>query len=651
MFTNASTTAAEATMREVRALGEDERFQRMNALEALWNGDHYALDGRKSFWDATVPLRQRAPAIQSRVARTAGLRLAHMVFGERSFPSMAVEGGGFGALLTDGDADALGALLHEIIASVRLSARARAYLIEGLKTGTSVAVQSIVCGKPRMQILPAKWCRAERDAAGRVVRLVVRYKSGNGDALTWYRREIGGGRDRVWQPVPIDRSGVEPAWDTLPLASDIPCPIVAVCWTACLAETVEEGVSDDGHALAEGMEAEVEALDMELSQLYRNALYNGEPQIARIGVDTGASMGSPGVTAGAPPSGFSWANTMTTAMGAVRGWVGGGQTATQKAPGKIWDIPVGGDVKLVESTGAGANIIAGAVTELRRTIADSLGVVLVDPQSIGKGDLSARALSLLFGPQLDTADNLRVEYGDALLCIVDQFFQLCAFVESVHLPSWAAARPALSRCWGMIDGMRTWIGPNVKLSWGEYFEPAWSDIDAAITAAEKAVGSRPVLSRRRAVTLLAPIVGTEDIDAEIADIAREEGESADAVHRTIAGLHEPTHAEAEAIAGESEPEAPAATAPTATGIDANAIKDQSAALNGAQVAAAQSIAQAVTAGALSRSQGIALLLISFPITRAQAEAVVGDAPTATGGAALSPFRPANPVAPTSEGDG
>ena len=476
MFTNASTDAANATMREVRALGEDERYQRINALEALWIGERYTLDGRKSFWDATVPLRQRAPAIQSRIVRTAGLRLAHMVFGERSFPHVAVEGGGFGAQTTSDDAEKISALVRDIIAAVRLSSRARAYLIEGLKTGTSVSIQSLANGKPRMQIVPAKWCRADRDASGRVARLVIQYKAGNGAALTWYRREIGGGTDRVWTGQPVRRDGMEPDWSTLAPTSECACPFAAVVWTACLAEVVEDSVTDDGHALAEGLECEVEALDMELSQLYRNALYNGEPQIARIGVDTQASMGAPGVTAGAPPPGFSWANSVASA---VRGWVGGGQTATQKAPGKIWDIPTGGDVKLVESTGAGANIIKGAVDELRRTLADSLGVVLVDPQAIGKGDLSARALSLLFGPQLDTADNLRVEYGDALAEIVDQFLRLCASYDSVHLPSWVDVRPALSRCWGTVDGVRTWITPRIAMQWGEYFEPAWSEIGRA----------------------------------------------------------------------------------------------------------------------------------------------------------------------------
>ena len=41
----------------------------------------------------------------------------------------------------------------------------------------------------------------------------------------------------------------------------------------------------DGHALAEGLEDELAAIDLELSQLLRNALYNGEPQMVRTGVD------------------------------------------------------------------------------------------------------------------------------------------------------------------------------------------------------------------------------------------------------------------------------------------------------------------------------------------------------------------------------
>ena len=109
------------TMREVRALGEDQRFQRINLLEALWNGQHYAVSGRRSFWDSSVPLRDRAPAIQSRIVRTAGLRLAHMVFGERSFPKLDVGAGSFGAALTDDDAAKLGALVEEIATSVRFS--------------------------------------------------------------------------------------------------------------------------------------------------------------------------------------------------------------------------------------------------------------------------------------------------------------------------------------------------------------------------------------------------------------------------------------------------------------------------------------------------------------------------------------------------
>ena len=102
------------------------------------------------------------------------------------------------------------------------------------------------------------------------------------------------------------------------------------------------------------------------------------------------------------------------------------KTVVQKAPGKIWDLAVGSDAKMLESTGAGAGIITQALDRLMRVTTDALGVVMVDPAAMGSGDVSARALALLYGPQLDTADNLRVEYGDALTEIVGQFLRLCA---------------------------------------------------------------------------------------------------------------------------------------------------------------------------------------------------------------------------------
>ena len=632
MFNNSSTAAAAQTSREVAALGEDARYWAMTRLEALWNG--VDIDPRPGFWDTSVPLRDRAPAVRAKLARTAGLRLAHMVAGERSFPAVQVGAQGYKVELSDSERDALQALADEIKTAAKLSPRLRALIVEGLKTGTAVSVQSLSRGVPRVQILPAKWCTASRDASGAIVRLVVQYKiPGAGGKLMVYRREIGDGLDLAYEAIAAETlASPNFTWSQVPVAHKRSIEFVAVVWTRNLCEAVEESHAVDGHALAEGLEDELAAIDLELSQLFRNALYNGEPQMVRTGVDPDKPtmpLGAQGREAAAP--GFSWANSILPAF--LRS---GGKAATQKAPGKVWDLATGSDAKLLESTGAGALIIQGAIDRLVRVATDNMGVVMVDPSTIGGGDLSARALAMLHGPQLDTADNLRVEYGDALCEIVSQLLRLCAgaaaAADGVRLSTWEAARSALAKCWARdASAAPEWNPPALTLAWGEYFEPSWGDIASAVEATTKAVDGR-VMSRRAAVGLLAPLVGTVDTADELDAIDGDEGASHDAVRATLGTLRDEPADDAPTVtdAGAADVVVPVEDAPA--GIVAETAKDPQAALNGAQVDSLRQIVLDVAAGTYSRATGEAILATAFPLTPAQAAhllaAVVVREPTA-----------------------
>lgn len=655
MLTNASTAAAAQTSREVEALGEDARYWAMTRMEALWNG--VDIDPRPSFWDSSVPLRDRAPAVRAKLARTAGLRLAHMVAGERSFPALHVGAQGYRVALSDAEREALQALADELKTAAKLSPRLRALIVEGLKTGTSVAVQSLAGGLPRVRILPAKWCAASRDASGAIVRLVVQYKvPGPGGKLMVYRREIGDGLDLAYQTIAAETlASPNFSWSQVPHAHRRPIEFVAVVWTRNLCEAVEESHAVDGHALAEGLEDELAAIDLELSQLLRNALYNGEPQIVRTGVDPekpAMPLGAPGREAQAPPPGFSWFNSI------LPQWArGGARPATQKAPGKVWDLATGSDAKLLESTGAGANIIQGALDRLGRVVTDNMGVVMVDPATLGGGDLSARALAMLHGPQLDTADNLRVEYGDALVEIVSQLLRLCAgaaaAADGVRLSAWEKARGALAKCWAVgSDGAPAWNPPALTLAWGEYFEPGWGDISAAVEASTKAVEGR-VMSRASAVRLLAPLVGTLDEAAELDAIDDDATASHEAVRSTLSTLRDAPTDDAPTVtdAGTADVVEPV-EAPVAAGIDPAAIKDPGAALNGAQMAGMRQIIVDVAQGLYPREAGVEMLAASLPLSRdacvSMLASVVVKPPTpvpAAFGGAPSPAADA-PVEPT-----
>ena len=627
MLTNTSTAAAAQTSREVVALGEDARYWAHSRLEAMWHG--VDIDPRPGFWDTSVPLRDRAPAVRAKLARTAGLRLAHMVAGERSFPAVQVGAQGYKVELSDSERDALQALADEIKTAAKLSQRLRALIVEGLKTGTAVSVQSLSRGVPRVQILPAKWCTASRDASGAIVRLVVQYKiPGAGGKLMVYRREIGDGLDLAYEAIAAETLAAPNfAWSQVPIAHRRPIEFVAVVWTRNLCEAVEESHAVDGHALAEGLEDELAAIDLELSQLLRNALYNGEPQMVRTGVDPekpAPPMGAPGREASAPPPGFSWANSILPA------WMrGGSKPATQKAPGKVWDLATGADAKLLESTGAGAVIIGQALDRLVRVAADNMGVVMVDPATIGGGDLSARALAMLHGPQLDTADNLRVEYGDALREILSQLLRLCAgaaaAADGVRLSTWEAARSALAKCWARdASAAPEWNPPAITLAWGEYFEPSWGDIASAVEATTKAVDGR-VMSRRAAVGLLAPLVGTPDAADELDAIDGDEGASHDAVRATLTTLRDEPADDAPTVTAEGETDVVVPVeADAPAGVVPQTVKDPQAALNGAQVDALRQIVIDVSTGVYPRETGAALLTTAFPLTEEQATRILAN---------------------------
>ena len=160
--------------RALRAQGESPRFWRINQLEAWYLGEQYA--GRPSFWSTEVPLRERAPVVQSQYVRSAVQRLATLVFGDRSFPRLKVEAEGFRVALQPGERDALQALTDELIRALALSKRMREVLTEGLKSGSACVVVGLVEGRPTLSLLPAKWCTPTLRADGSVESLVVEYK-------------------------------------------------------------------------------------------------------------------------------------------------------------------------------------------------------------------------------------------------------------------------------------------------------------------------------------------------------------------------------------------------------------------------------------------------------------------------------------------
>lgn len=506
--------AARDAIAGIARANEDERYRRLEAHEALWKGLRYEYECRPSWWDATVPLRERAPCVVYPIARSAGRRLISLVFGEGRFPTLTTQD----PRLTTEEQQYLAAELASIVEAAALRLRMRDLMEQGLATGTAVAVCAIREGHFDVDLLPAKWCSAQRDGRGRVLSLEIRYKYREGDGLYWYRRTITPEADTVYLPCLVEEQR-EPTWVPDTERSRPGVGFVPAVWTRNDPDPTDNGC--DGVPLAAGLEDEMEALDFSLSQRHRNARYNGEPFIVRV-LGESDEDASEGLSAERGRDG---------ALRGWREWVAGvgsrpvGSGAIKRAPGQILTLSKGGDMKLVESSGAGAQILDGDSAALRRLILEVLEVVMADPETIA-ANASAALQRQLYAPMLARCDGLREVYGAALVEIAHMLLRLVRAVRGAVLLPGAMTLVAL------LDRVPD---PAIGLRWGEYFDPTPADVQAAATAAMAANGGRPVLSHRSSVRYVAKLAGVEDVEAELQEIAKDEAGGLARVSEVLGG--------------------------------------------------------------------------------------------------------------------
>lgn len=620
----------------IKAQGESERYWRINRYEGAFDG--LDVEGLPSFWDTSVPLRERAPALRAQLPKIAARRLVALLFSDRAFPGVTVAENAYGVALDESQAEALSDLVAEIIKAARIPSVMRSVTMAALRSGTAVAVTGIRDGVPVVDLLPAKCCTPTFDANGKLSRVEYLQKMPQGKTWMLHRRVITAMADTTYEPVDVATLKRDTDLDSLDVKSAVLLPFLPVVWVRNAPDASLGEV--DGYPIHHGLLAEVTAADMEVSQLHRTALYNGEPVMVRMGVSgekSPAPMGPQGraamgaTGAEAEHGAASWSSRVG---GFVRGVFAGASdgSVTKRAPNTIWNLPQGADAKMLESSGAGSQILTTALDRHSRIVTDAMGVILAQPGDMGGNAMSSRSLAIMFAPMLATADEMRVSYGDVLCDIVGMLLRWChATAEGVHVGAVTRARSALSALSVSVsDGSSRWSAAPLSLQWGEYFEPSWADVSAAIDAAQKATGGRAVLSQRAGVQLVAPVIGIADIDAELDAIRDESGADADSMRAVLSG----------ADRDEPEPNTDpadqgAATAPTP---GADAVADT--ALNSAQVTALAALTRDVTAGLMAVESAVEIAVLAFRIDEARARRIMEPA---------ARFKPSAPAPATPPG--
>lgn len=486
------------------------RVFELEYLQAVFEGKQYV--GRPSFFSDAVPLQERAPCVIYKLPAVGIESNVAFAMGEGRFPivlSLSSENDkafddDLGIAATESPTvDSFNAKLVEL---GRLEQVFRhAYRMS--QASRSVAlVLGFRAGLPFADLVWSKLCTPSFDDPTdprKCTRLEIRYRyteQWRDPFVTggkwWtrvfeYLRVIDAVADTEYWPVPIwdERdmgviAGSSRVKNTVTHGFGL-CP---VHWYARNRESCV-GTDPDGKALTDGVCELVEQLDLALSQRHRAAIYAGDPQTVLTGVSAEESIGNTGrkarqniAPADMGPNGKpkgQWADAMYGG--------GSGGEALRRGVGEIWRItdPSGRAMMLTLDAGS-LKALDDDAKDLAAKACDGLGITLVDPTAFsGGGDLSGRTLAFIFSKQINRVSQDREDLGRCcMLPVLNLFYRmLLARPTGVYLPGLKKMLPILQRFYKQVEGAtaQIWFCPQLKLKWGDYFEP--SDVDESTRTA------------------------------------------------------------------------------------------------------------------------------------------------------------------------
>jgi len=528
------------------------RYRRLARFIAYTESTQYA--GRPDWWTGgrdRAPLRERAPCIIYPLPKNAALEATRFTFGEGRFPKVVVRAeeadtavGGFG--LSDDEAEALQRGVADLVEQAQLKTGMRTLLLGGLTACTAVALLSVRDGKFCVDYARALDCIPTFKRAGDPTSPVValtwtyQYASEEPDARTgepkqvqrYFRRDITELEVIDYEPEEVVQ-GKRPRWtESAREAHGFSfCPVV---WIRNLPS--EHRGDIDGTSLLDSLFDEFDSLNLALSQRHRGIMFFGVPQPWETGVDEDDGPGATGRTSS--PAGYSAAPAGALApVGAVaRGGVCAPSTtvgARKIAPDSIWSYQ-GENVKvgLVETTGKAFEVATAHVDDISARLKQSMGVVLANAADVlGKGDMSAKFLALVYAPLLALVDDLReCWWGAGLQPILQMLLRMVAELDgkTLLLRNARGLAAILKGRTMAVEGGSMWLPPPMHPVWGPYFSASDDEVGKAVDAAQKAKDAK-LVSDKTAVTYVANHFGVEDVEEE-REAIEEDAETAATSH-------------------------------------------------------------------------------------------------------------------------
>jgi hypothetical protein len=547
---------------------ETPRYRELTCLDAYLRGKQY--DGRPDWFEGTdskgeiVPLHERKPCVIYPLPAASVGQAVRFAVGEGRFPSVAVdevdenEAVAPGLTVSDAEAEALTALVTQIIESACLKSASRVLMRTGMSAKTAPAIVSVRRGKfmlemPRPQDCIPKFI--DDDPSADVEAMVWCYQHmkavDHGGAIIekphWFRQDITSTEFITYENEPIEH-GRKARW-TVKDRKEHGLGFCPVVWTRNMPEAHCSDI--DGSAFYGDMLDEFDALNFSLSQRHRGIRYFGTPQAYETNVADDE----------APAEAGRRAKTIKTADG--RGTyhpddISAGpfgvtpKKARKAAPDQIWSYKGPASLGVLETTGKAFEVTSKHVLDIRARILEALNVVLLDPETAMKQDLAGVALERLFSPMLAMVDELREHWWEhGIAKIIGMMLRIIAVTggKGLLIPGVRKAAPMLSRFTVQTEAGPLWVPPRMTPAWGDYFSPGPDDITKSVDAAEKAA-TAGFITKKTAARYVATYFGVDDPEAEAEEAEEESLEAAaKTVQEADGGMAKP-----EDEAGGAEPE-------------------------------------------------------------------------------------------------
>lgn len=518
------------------------RARHLSRLRDYYAGRQYK--GRPDFWTGktsdgrVVPVRERAPCVNYKLPKAIVKQATRFTFGEGRFPRVCVEpvepdsAPGPGLTLTEDEAGAIEELLAALIDQACLRPGMRTKLDGGLTVGTGVTMLSVRDGVFCVEYPQAEHCWPTfiKGSVGKVESLIWCYRFNKlieerGELVErphFFRRDITATEFIVYDDALIE-SGKPIRWVRDEEQSKVHglgfCPVV---WTRNLCDSFA-GSMDGESIFADHLE-EFDDLNLALSQRKRGINYWGSPQPWETGVSDGEGPAANARTAGT--------QRKRKDDGGYSAPSGGGEPARAISVDEIWQYgSPEARVGLLETTGKSFEAATNHVTDVRGRILEAVNVVMHDPAAVtGKGELSGKALAILYAPLLGLVDELRdCWWPHGLRAVLEMALRMIAVLvpaKTIFLPRVGEVAQILQRFRVQVEGRELWHPPPLTPIWGRYFSPSEAEVKASVEAATAAVDGGFV-TKKTGAAYVADDFGVRDVEAEVEEAEEHSLEAAE----------------------------------------------------------------------------------------------------------------------------